>query len=112
MAHQISGSSSTESGTYATTTERTCVEIYIDVDPRRPKGLRLYFADVTEDTFTPAAGGAPMVTVTDVNPVGMIPVSDSEMVGMSVFPATYAALKALADAKALIQWPELAAQNG
>lgn len=107
MAHPISGSSSTGSGTYVCTTERTCVEIYIDVDPRRPKGMRLYFADVTKETFTPSAGGNPVVTVTNVDPVGMVSVSESEMVGMSVFPATYAALKALADAKALIQWPEL-----
>ena len=112
MAHQLSTSSSTESGTYVSTTERTCVEIYIDVDPRRPMGMRLYFADVTKETFTPSDGGASVVTVTDVNPVGTILVSESEMMAMPVFPATYAAVKALADANALIQWPELAAQNG
>lgn len=111
MAHVLN-TTTTEAGTTERVTERACVEIYIDVDPRRPKGMRLYYADVTKETFTPAGGGAPVVTVTNVNSVGMVTVPESEMLSMSVFPATYAELKALSDAKAVIHWPELAAQNG
>ena len=111
MAHLLSSSSSTEAGTKKTDNERKAVEIVIGVVPGQPMSLRLYYGDCEKITFTPAGGGTPVVTERCLERVGMIEVSQEEMAALPVFQPTYAALKALADAKALEKWPDLQTQQ-
>jgi len=109
MAHTISTNTVTEAGTKNRVVERKAVEIVIGAVPGQPMSLRMYYGDCEKITLTPVGGGNPVVTERCIDRVGMLEVPEAEMAALPVFQNTYAALKALADAKALIQWPELAA---
>jgi hypothetical protein len=107
MALTISNTTSTEAGTKTTLKERKAVEILISVVPGRPMSLRMYYGDCEKVTFVPAGGGPTVVTEICRDRAGMIEVTEAEMMAMPVFQSTYLALKALSDAKAAEQWPDL-----
>ena len=105
MAH-ILEAPVTETGTKVITPERSVIEIYIDVNPAKTLSGRFYYADYNKEVIT-KAGADPVTNITSVNPIGSVELTGEELKNFQYFNELYVYLKTLANAKALIQWPEL-----
>lgn len=106
MSRNIS-SKTIEGATINDDQDRVCIGIYIDVDPRKPKSLRLEYGDVVVRTTT-VTGKEPTKEVLSVSYAGQLDASEAEMESLPCFPEVYPQLKALADAKSAQRWPDLA----